>query len=247
MVNLSSLILLKSYRFYIHYKLLFAFCQHIFKNGGPLTLVCDLNIIVPVFRVSIVSLILFNLVPLIGVLFFDWSLGAVMILYWFENVIIGFYNVVKMTMAQGKTPKTQLRSGNKPVTNAQKSSLIVFFIVHFGIFTLGHGVFVIVLFGEGLQNIWDLVPAALSLLVSHGISLLHNFIRNQEYQRVAFQDLFFQPYKRVLIMHITIIIGASASLILNLPSITLVVLILLKILVDVLSHINEHKKFLTTP
>ena len=169
-----------------------------------------------------------------------------MVLYWFENVIIGFYNVVKMIMAQGKTPKTKLRSGNKPVTAAQKPSLIVFFIVHFGIFTLGHGVFVFVLFGPGLQNIWGLLPAALSLFVSHGISLFHNFIRNGEYKRVAFQDLFFQPYKRVIIMHITIIVGASASLILDLPSITLVVLIFLKILVDVLSHINEHKKFIST-
>lgn len=198
------------------------------------------------FRVSIVSLVLFNLVPLIGVLFFGWSLAAIMVLYWFENVIIGFFNVVKMIVAQGKSPKTQLRSGNKPVTTAQKPSLIVFFIVHFGIFTLGHGVFVFVLFGTGLQNFWGLLPAALSLFISHGISFLHNFVRNQEYKRVALQDLFFQPYKRVLIMHITIIVGASASLILNLPSITLVVLIFLKILVDLLSHINEHKKFAAT-
>jgi len=200
-----------------------------------------------VFRTSILSLILFNLVPLLGVLFFGWSLAAVMILYWFENVIIGFYNVIKMIMAQGKTPKTQLRSGDKPVTAAQKPFLIVFFIIHFGIFTLGHGVFVIVLFGNQFQNIWGLWPAALSLFVSHGISLYHNFLRNKEYKGVAFQDFFFQPYKRVIIMHLTIIVGASASLIFNLPSITLIVLILLKILVDVISHINEHKKFAPTP
>jgi len=196
-----------------------------------------------VFRVSTASLIIFNLIPLIGVCLFGWSLAAIMVLYWFENVIIGFYNVLKMIMAQGKTPKIRLRSGSKPVTTAQKPFLIVFFIVHFGIFTLGHGVFVMVLFGKGLQNIWGLLPAALSLFVSHGISMYHNFIRNGENKRVAFQDLFFQPYNRILIMHITIILGASAALILNLPAIILVVLIFLKILVDVLSHLNEHKKF----
>jgi hypothetical protein len=176
-----------------------------------------------------------------------WSLAAIMVLYWFENVIIGFYNAIRMILARGKTPKTRLRSGNKPVTTAQKPFLIGFFIVHFGIFTLGHGVFVMVLFGKGLQNIWGLLPAALSLFVSHGISLYHNFIRNEEYKSVAFQDLFFQPYKRVIIMHVTIIIGASASLILSLPSITLIVLIFLKMLVDVLSHINEHKTFSSHP
>lgn len=194
-------------------------------------------------KVSIVSLVLFNLVPLIGVLFFGWSLSAIMVLYWFENVVIGLYNVIKMTMAKGKRPKTKLRSGNKPVTAAQKPFLVIFFIVHYGIFTLGHGVFVMVLFGKDLENILGLLPGALSLVVSHGVSFFHNFLRNGEYKRVAFQDLFFQPYKRVIIMHITIIVGASASLILNLPSMTLIVLIFLKILIDVFSHMIEHKKF----
>ncbi|MFC2163756.1 DUF6498-containing protein [Acidobacteriota bacterium] len=201
----------------------------------------------PMFKFSIGSLILFNLVPLIGVLFFGWSLSAIMVLYWFENVIIGFYNVIKMIAAEGKTPITRLRSGNKPVTARQKPSLVIFFIVHFGMFTLGHGVFVLVLFGKELENVWGLLPAALCLFVSHGISFFHNFIRNQEYKRVAFQDLFFQPYKRIIIMHITIIVGASASLILNLPSITLVVLIFLKILADVFAHTMEHKKFESRP
>jgi len=197
----------------------------------------------PVSRTSIASLIFFNSMPLAGVLFFGWSLSSIMILYWFENVIIGFYNVIKMAKAAGKTSKTKLYSGKKLVTSTQKLPLILFFIVHFGIFTLGHGVFVFVFFGKNLPSLPSLIPAALSLFVSHGVSYTNNFIKNGEYARVAFQDLFFQPYNRVLIMHVTIVIGAGIALLLESPTLILALLILLKTAVDVLSHKKEHMKF----
>jgi hypothetical protein len=196
-----------------------------------------------VFRLSIGALILFNLIPLVGVLFLGWNLSSIMILYWFENVIIGFFNALKMTKAEGTTPKTKLYSGRKPVTIAQKSGSILFFIVHFGMFTFGHGVFVFVLFARDLPAFSTLLPAALCLFVSHGISYAYNFIRNEEYKRVAFQDLFFQPYKRILIMHITIVIGAFIAFHFEQPTLFLVLLIFLKIVVDIFSHEKEHTKF----
>jgi hypothetical protein len=196
-----------------------------------------------VFRVSIGALILFNLVPLAGLYFFGWNLSSIMVLYWFENVIIGFFNVIKMSKAKGQKPQTKLYSGKKSVTIAQKSSTIRFFMVHFGMFTLGHGVFVFVLFGRDLPSFSSLLPAALCLFVSHGISYAYNFIRNEEYKRVAFQDLFFQPYKRIFIMHITIIVGAFIAFNFEQPPLFLVVLVFLKIVVDIFSHKKEHTKF----
>ncbi len=197
----------------------------------------------PVFSVSIGSLIVFNLIPLIGVLFFGWNLSAIMFLYWFENIIIGFFNVLRMAKSEGINPKTKSYIGNKPVRMAQKNFIIFFFIVHFGIFTFGHGVFVFTFFGRHLPAFSKLLPAILCLFVSHGISYAYNFIRNEEYKKVAFQDLFFQPYKRVIIMHITIVAGAGIALALEQPTIFLVLLIVLKIIVDILAHKKEHIKF----
>jgi len=196
-----------------------------------------------VFRVSTGSLIVFNLIPLLGVLFFGWNLSAIMVLYWFENVIIGFFNAIKMAKAEGTKPRRQLYSGSKPITDANKTSSILFFLVHFGIFTFGHGVFVFTFFGRGLPPVSSLLPAALCLFSSHGISYSYNFIHNEEYRRLAFQDLFFQPYKRVLIMHITIIVGAFIAFQIEQPTFFLVVLIVLKIGVDIISHSKEHAKF----
>jgi len=195
------------------------------------------------FRISIGSLILSNLVPLFGVLFFGWSVSSILILYWSENVIIGFYNVLKMAGAQGKVDKTKFSTGQKTTLIPQRLYLIGFFLVHFGIFTFGHAAFVFSFFGTEQPTFRSFLPALLSLFISHGISAYMHFIKNEEYRRVSYADLFFQPYKRVVIMHLTIIFGALLSLVLNLPSLVLVVLIFLKIAVDILFHRKEHQKF----
>ena len=50
---------------------------------------------------SAILLLLANLIPLVGVLFFDWSLLTILVLYWLENGIVGFWNVPKIIMARG--------------------------------------------------------------------------------------------------------------------------------------------------
>ena len=55
---------------------------------------------------SAVLLLLANLIPLVGVLFFDWSLLTILVLYWLENGIVGFWNVPKIIMAQGSIMPT---------------------------------------------------------------------------------------------------------------------------------------------
>jgi len=186
-------------------------------------------------QISIGSLILSNLIPLIGVLFFGWSVSTILILYWSENVIIGFFNIIKMALAKGKT---------KGPRHYERFPLIGFFIVHFGIFTFGHAAFVFSFFGTDNPSFKNLLPALFPLFISHGVSLFVNFIKNKEYQRVSFDSLFFQPYKRVVIMHLTIIFGAWIATAFHLPSLVLVVLIFLKISVDIFFHKKEHTRFL---
>jgi len=51
-------------------------------------------------RPSSIVLILANLVPLVGVLYFDWSVLDILLLYWTESVIIGLVNVLRMANSQ---------------------------------------------------------------------------------------------------------------------------------------------------
>jgi len=45
---------------------------------------------------SALALIGANLIPLIGVIFYDWDSRLVLALFWIENLIIGVFNLAKM-------------------------------------------------------------------------------------------------------------------------------------------------------
>jgi len=62
------------------------------------------------FDASIWMLIAANLVPLIGVLLWDWSIFEVVVLYWLENVIIGVINILKMVTCSPDMEKLDLKS-----------------------------------------------------------------------------------------------------------------------------------------
>ena len=50
-------------------------------------------------RPSVLALIAANVVPLLGVLWFGWEVFPLLLLFWFENLIIGAFNVLKMILA----------------------------------------------------------------------------------------------------------------------------------------------------
>ncbi len=127
---------------------------------------------------SIWFLIGANLIPLVGVLFWDWSTFEVVALYWLENVIIGAINVIKMitcspepglmesVMAEKIAKRGKLNPeerekvaefGNSAglVNNGIKFFLIPFFAVHYGGFCLGHGFFVFFLLGREHAMNWS--------------------------------------------------------------------------------------------
>jgi hypothetical protein len=195
-------------------------------------------------RASTLALIVANLMPLIGVLAMNWDVTPIMIFYWAENLVIGFYNVLKMRLAQGLVTGSNTTLNGRPVQQSDRRALIVFFILHYGIFTLCHGIFILAMFGAKFRGVFsELGLALLFLTISHGISYRRNFIGRGEYQRVAFTHLFWQPYQRVIIMHLTILLGGTWAQAKGSPVYALLVLVSLKTLIDITLHLLEHRKF----
>ncbi len=191
------------------------------------------------------ALIAANLIPLFGVLFFGWSLFAIMLLYWLENIVIGIFNVIRMRRAEKPMPDAQagVKLGGKPYVPEMKRQLIAFFILHYGLFTAVHGVFVFALFKSDEMPTLAIVMGFVSLLWSHAVSYFTNYIGKGEYKSLSAPDLFIQPYKRIFIMHLTIIFGGGFSMAIGAPIFALVVLIALKITVDILLHLHERDVF----
>jgi len=192
------------------------------------------------FKLSSFSLLLANSIPLLGVCFLGWKLADILILYWSENLVIGFFNVIKMVKVRGRkktSPHTRDVPRQGPIF------AIIFFILHYGGFTLGHGVFVFLAFGKPDIDLYALLFTFLFLFTSHSISFYKNFIKAGEFQRTSVDKLFLQPYSRVVVMHISIIGGGFFIQALGTPVLALLVMVVIKSVIDLHSHRREHKKF----
>ncbi|MFD2255506.1 DUF6498-containing protein [Luteolibacter algae] len=111
---------------------------------------------------STIFLVLVNLLPIVGVLFWGWNIFEIVSLYWFENVVLGGINILKMLVAspidaEDKAFKTvpdnmpeYLRNpaAVSKVHHGIKLFLIPFFTFHYGMFCFVHGLFVFSLLGE---------------------------------------------------------------------------------------------------
>ena len=205
-------------------------------------------------RASLLFLVLVNLLPLGGVVFFGWDVAALVILYWSENLVLGFYTLLKMLV---KSPLGGLGTG-------------LFFCIHYGGFCAGHGIFIMAIlvddkfdpmpgdpwpfflvFPQLLLNVvrqvlayappeWLIAFAALFL--SHGMSFVLNFLLGGERDELSLKQLMAAPYGRIMILHIAIIFGGVGVMALGQPVAMLVILVLLKLVLDVKLHLREHRR-----
>lgn len=109
---------------------------------------------------SLIFLFAANLLPLIGVVSWGWSIFEIVSLYWFENLVIGVVNALKIITCcpvnrghdvHKAFPRRGGHRGGRASSNSTghvaKLFLVPFFAVHYGIFCFGHGIFVFSLLG----------------------------------------------------------------------------------------------------
>jgi len=205
-------------------------------------------------------LIAANLVPLIGVLFFDWNAILVLALFWIENLIIGVFNVVRIAGAG--------------VVQKDSSAIFtaLFFTLHYGLFCAIHGQILIELLGYneisytdyfvetsfGLLEIFldgaavflsfveNLAPAIwlgiAALVLSRFVSFVENFILGGAVFNTRIGKLMAQPYGQIIVMHAGIIIGAFLLEKFNSPIWLLVTIVVFKILIDFGQHRRRYQK-----
>lgn len=199
-----------------------------------------------------------NLFTLLGVFLFGWNPANIVTLFWAENLVIGFYHIFKLGLNQYHTEE------RRPFLFRALS--IPFFIFHFGMFCAIHGMFLIQMFLPGLRFMpsgdvhilmavipfplfysftQGMILAVVAMLISHGFSFYWYYVRQKEYESISFVKLMRQPYERVFVMQIVIIVGSFAAIVLGLPSFVLVILVFVKAYFDLQAHLKEHG--ITTP
>lgn len=196
---------------------------------------------------AVLLALLINAVPLVGVLYFDWSALTVLVLYWIENVLIAIGTSIRIAVHRALTRKQGYSAGrnrlgikvnDKPVTSGL---LAEYMIAAFG-FTAAHGVFVAgiafilrenfpdtPMWRFSFEQVWH---GALAIAVMLAAELAIDLTRIRRVSFAAMTDYARSRMTRVFVLHLTLIVGMFAMGMTNSPMGILYVLIALKTLVD---------------
>lgn len=188
---------------------------------------------------SLLALILANVTVLYFALEGEYAIFSILILYWAESAIMGFFAFLKVLFYKGEFLFFRIITA-------------LFFCVHYGGFMLAHFLVILAFTGNEVESSPDYVPLAIALLstflvplialvASHTVSFITNFIGKREYEReMTIMDRGVAPYERIILMQLTLILGALVAGVIGSSYALIVVMVVLKTGIDVYAHIREH-------
>ncbi|HTN49640.1 MAG TPA: DUF6498-containing protein [Burkholderiaceae bacterium] len=180
-----------------------------------------------------------------GVLALGWPVFVVMALFWFENVAIGGFNVLRMLVSGARLGGTGLLGA---------LFMAAFFTVHYGLFTAVHGVFVVMFFGgaemrdamqggltgpllqmgERLLTDRQNWIALLAIVAVHAVAFLQWLAATRD-RPPSPRELMGAPYGRIVVLHLTLIAFGFLVMVLKTPVLGALLLIALKLAYDLLA------------
>lgn len=165
---------------------------------------------------STISLLFSNLAIIILSIIQKWDLSTILWVYWMQSIIIGFFQFFKILSLRTFTA--------------------FFFAFHYGFFHFIYAIFLYNFFqnSPGL-NFQDLLLGSAIFFVNHFFSFIQNRVQDEKL-KPNINTLLFQPYIRIIPMHLVLILG----IILGNQS-KLIFFLILKTLADLATHIIKNK------
>lgn len=160
---------------------------------------------------TLAAIVVLGLIPIWGVLNHGWSALQIVMLFWVETVVVGVFTWMRLRDIERLRPEA-----HNPVSGGSSS---LFLALHYGIFTLVHGVFVIVMgmvgpaegwFDESLSDVladrgfWMAVVGVVLLL---GLGHWRDWARPEAWRTAGLGRELFRPYSRIIAMHIAVVGG----------------------------------------
>jgi hypothetical protein len=193
-----------------------------------------------------VVVLLVNAVPLVGVLHHGWSVASVLVLYWFENLLVAACTCIRiavhrrLTRKRGHWRDAQLgiSSNGKPL----RGGLLTEYATGAFVFTLAHGVFVAIIvlalgkeYADEPTGAFSLQQAGYGALVIAAMLVVElafdlATIRTRSYAWMQAQAR--QRMGRVVILHVVIIFGMAAVVVTGSPLGIILLLVGLKTLTE---------------
>ncbi len=198
-----------------------------------------------------IGILVSNVLAVVFALIDGWGLGNLMLIYWWQSVLIGFFHFFRIILLKSFCTEGFTSNGTRvPETNKGKFSTAVFFAVHYGFFHLVYVVFLIGFAsadggeaepgvdptdGESSRLLW-FVLSMLGFIFGHAYSFYQN-VRADLQNRPNLGTMMFLPYARIIPMHLTIILGSMSGSGMG----SLLLFSGLKTGADYVMHIVEHR------
>lgn len=175
---------------------------------------------------SFYLLLIFNLFPIVGVVFFNWSPFEMFWLFWMETLIVAIFNTLRVLFSQ---ELTALQAANHPTLHINWWEGFRYLLGRIFIFVF-YSVFIIVFIGsisnsgENKSHLLNIIllknsmfnMALLLVLVSQGAILVKHFVQNGYYLISSVKDYPVLFDNRQIFMHIAVIVcGVGASFLLK--------------------------------
>jgi hypothetical protein len=203
-------------------------------------------------------LILSNLVPLLGILFWGWDTFVLLCLYCLETAVIGFWTIARVATMSRDPGSIAGRS------IAGTLALAGFFTVHAGLFMTVHMFFIYTLFAgpwtgriHDARDFIDLIVIGkdlwiplLALFVGQGAIFINDAVNRFVFAKAQLTgadtgEIMGGFYKRIVIMHVTIMGGAFIAQAIGTIA-PLIVLVLLKVAIEIRFQMKARNKETTT-
>jgi hypothetical protein len=196
-----------------------------------------------------------NLIPLAGVIFWGWDVFVLLVLYWLETAVIGFWTIVRVLLVS---------SGGSPTLNRMAARILgrgvtaLFLTVHAGIFMTVHFLFLWSLFAGHWTDVIHTPADFIRLIVIDSglwLPLLILFLVRGWFvlrdvvlgETDVEGDVIGGLYARIVVMQLAIIFGGWVTILVGGGIGTLALLVVGKIILEVYAgRITAHVADATT-
>lgn len=185
-----------------------------------------------------ISLLLTNIISLIIAIIGKLSIGTIMLLYTFQSIIIGFFHFIRiLSLKKFTTEGVKINNIPAEANRKTKISLAFFFLFHYGFFHLFYVLIIIKTLGFDTLKITILIPTIILFFINHLFSFYKHLKEDRETTKNIGHIMMF-PYVRIIPMHLVIVVGGLVAK--NIMGLAL--FIILKTMMDIISHNLEHNK-----
>lgn len=195
----------------------------------------------------VIAAIFSNLVTLVGVLWFGWDVGWLLLLYGIESVVVGLFNIKKIQLASAE-PKSPSKPANnsvikgsinmsmsingKAITEWDSNAFMWFFAISYGSLVLTLIILLVTLFPFAAGSLWGLLIWLAGVVVQYWIGLT-DYISKYEFKKYSKAQQTLMPFTRLIALGIPVIVGISLQSSYN-STLVLMVMVGIKFLLDLL-------------